>query len=121
MKLAEAIEQVRVEQPHSFSDDHCTLFVSEVEALVQEFLQIPLADRVKYKWEEDGAKELIVSPPYDRLYISWLKAKICYNNGELEAYANNQDQFVTDFQDFKAWAIRTGKVTNRLIRFKNWW
>ena len=40
MKLAEAVEQVKREKPHSFSMDHCTLFISEVEQAVQEYLGI---------------------------------------------------------------------------------
>ena len=41
MRLSEAIEQVKKEKPHSFSMDHCTVFINEVEASVQEYLGIP--------------------------------------------------------------------------------
>ena len=121
MKLSEAIERVKKEKPHSFSENHCTLFVTEVEMQVQDFLGISASERVKYDWENDGGKELIVPAPYDRLYISWLKAKIDYSNEEYESYANNQDQFNADFAEFKAWAIREGKVASSNLRFKNWW
>lgn len=122
MKLSEAIEQVRMEKPHSFTDDHCTLFVTEIEAMVQEFLGVPVSERIKYKWEDDGNKELIAPAPYDRLYISWLKAKIDYCNQELESYANNQDQHTADMQEFKAWAIREDKILNKpTAKLRNWW
>ena len=73
MKLAEAVEQVKREKPHSFSMDHCTLFITEAEQAVQEYLGIPVSERRKYRWEEDGKKELIAPEPYSALYISYLK------------------------------------------------
>lgn len=121
MKLSEAIERVKIEKPHSFSDDHCTLFLTEVENILQDFLGMPIEERVKFKWEEDGGKELIAPAPYDRLYVSWLKAKIDYSNEEYESYANNQDQFNADLAEFKAWAMREGEVESPSLRFRNWW
>ena len=121
MKLSEAIERVKKEKPHSYSDDHCTLFITEVEAIVQDFLRIPVYERIKYEWEKDGNTELIVPAPYDSLYISWLKAKIDYCNEEYESYANNQDHYNADMQAFKAWAIREGEVESTPVKIRNWW
>ena len=80
MRLSEAIEQVKKEKPHSFSMDHCTVFINEVEASVQEYLGIPADEWKKYDWKEDGNAVLIAPEPYSALYISWLKAKIDYAN-----------------------------------------
>ena len=122
MKLSEAIEQVKKEKPHSFSMDHCTAFINEVESAVQEFLGIPADERKKYDWKEDGNTELIAKEPYSILYVSLLKAKIDYAMEEYESYANNQAQFESDFEDFKAWAVREGKIRKSLpTRIKNWW
>lgn len=121
MKLSEAIQRVKVEKPHSFSDDHCTIFITEVEMQVQDFLGFSVGERIKYDWETDGNKELIAPAPYDRLYISWLKAKIDYANEEYESYANNQDQFNSDMAEYKAWAMREGEVESTSLRFRNWW
>lgn len=121
MKLSEAIERVKREKPHSYSVDHCTLFITEVEALLQDFMGVPVNERIKYEWEKDGNKELIAPAPYDMLYISWLKAKIDYSNEEYESYANNQDQFNADLQNFKAWAIREGKAKSINLKLRNWW
>ena len=122
MRLSEAIEQVKKEKPHSFSMDHCTLFVNEAEAAVQEFLGVPAAERQRYDWNEDGNKELIVPPPYDVMYISYLKAKIDYAMEEYESYATNQAQFEADLAEWKAWAIREGKIHTKFpTKIKNWW
>ena len=122
MRLSEAIEQVKKEKPHSFSMDHCTLFVNEAEAAVQEFLGGHAAERERYDWNEDGNKELIAQPPYDVMYISYLKAKIDYAMEEYESYATNQAQFEADLAEWKAWAIREGKIYTKFpTKIKNWW
>lgn len=122
MKLSEAINQVKKEKPHSFSEDHTALFITEVEMAVQEFLGIPIPERKKYDWKEDGGIELIVPAPYDVLYLSYLKAKIDYAMEEYESYATNQAQFDADFAEFKAWAVREGKVLKKLpSKIRNWW
>lgn len=122
MKLSEAIEQVKREKPHSFSMNHCTLFLNEAESAIQEFLGVPAIERRRYKWEEDGNAELIAPDPYSSLYISYLKARIDYAMEEYESYANNQAQFESDFEEFKAWAVREGKIKETLPdHIRNWW
>lgn len=122
MRLSEAIEQVKKKKPHSFSMDHCTLFINEAEASVQEYLGVPAGEWTKYDWKEDGNKALIAPEPYSALYLSWLKAKIDYVNEEYESYATNQAQFESDFAAFAAWAVREKKVRKALpTEVKNWW
>lgn len=122
MKLSEAIERVKLEKPHSFSANHCTVFITEIEAIVQEYLGIPASERIKYDWEKDGNNELIVPAPYDALYVSYLKAKIDYCNEEYQSYANNEAIHKDDMEEFKAWAIREDKIRNKPnVKVKNWW
>ncbi|MDO4486034.1 MAG: hypothetical protein Q4C46_05490 [Bacillota bacterium] len=122
MKLSEVIEQVKKEKPNSFGAVHCTLFISEVESMVQEFLKIPSDERIKYIWERDGNRELVAPDPYSALYISYLKGRIDYSNEEYQSYANNQAQFIEDFNEFKSYAVREGKIRRtRESRIMNWW
>ena len=86
MKVSEAIQQVKIEKPNGYSDTHCTVFLNEIEAIIQEFLGIPSEERVKYKWEDSQQQELIVPEPYSAIYISYLKAKIDYAQEEYESY-----------------------------------
>lgn len=122
MKLAEVIQEVQQEKPNAFDQDRLTGFINEVEADVQEYLGIDVEDRIEYKWGADGNRELIAPPPYDVLYKSYLKAKIDYANEEYQSYANNQAQFTSDFEEWKAWAIRKAKTSETLPdRIVNWW
>lgn len=122
MKLSECITDVRQEKPNSFSEDKLTRYVNELEAIIQDFLGYSSEEIVKYEWEEDGGKELIVAAPHDSMYKSWLKAKIDYSNEEYESYANNQAQFESDYEDWQAYALRSSMVRSDMpTGIKNWW
>lgn len=122
MKIATLIESVTREKPNAFSRDDLTDYVNEIEAMVQDYIGIEPEDMVRYVWKNDGDRELMVKPPYDMLYKSYLKAKIDYANEEYESYANNQAQFADDYEDWQAYAMRSGLVINDTPEaYKNWW
>lgn len=121
MKLSEVIQLARVEKPNSFTDDHLTLHINSLEQSIQDYLGIDRSQWVKYEWENDGGKELIAPPPYDQLYVLYLKAKIDYDLEEYESYQNNQALFEINYNDFKAWAMRSSMVIDDSpTRIKNW-
>lgn len=44
--------------------------------------------------------ELIVTAPYDELYITWLESKIDYSNGEYVKYNNSITRFNDTYMNF---------------------
>lgn len=122
MKLVNCIEEVKEEKPNSFGEDKLTRFINELEFMVQEYLGVEQNEMVSYEWETDGAVELIVLPPYDSMYKSWLKAKIDYAHEEYNGYANNQAQFNSDYEEWQAHALSSGLVKSKVPQgIKNWW
>lgn len=122
MKISELIEQVAEEKPNAFSLDKLVRYINEIEADVQEELDIPLAARVEYKVYEDCKDtELIVKSPYSRLYRSFLKAMIDYANEEYQSYENNQAQHIADYHEWIDNLVRTGQTRRMPTRFKNVW
>ena len=123
MTLRDLLNKISDEKPNSFSEAKLISFVNEVEAEVAEELHIDKTDVPIYIYEhdEDLDKVLIAPAPYDRLYISYVKAMIDYTNEEYESYANNQAQHVQDYRDFVDWVVRTGQVArnNAVTRFRN--
>lgn len=111
MKLSEALEEVKKVKPNGFDDDTLTLFINKLEQNAFETLRTPPWQRKRYKWSEDANVTLVIPPPYDAAYISWLKAQIDFNNEEHASYANNQAQFNIDYEEFEKWVIRTGAAT----------
>jgi len=121
MTINELITKVRAEKPNSFTDAQLYSFINQIEAEVAE--QLRVATKV-YSYTSaqvnDGNKVLLAKPPYDRLYISWIKAQIDYAQEEYESYSNNQAQHVADFRDFVDWTVRTGSsVCDHPTRFVN--
>lgn len=120
MTLRDLLNKVSEEKPNSFTEDKLISFVNEVEAEVSEELNIENKP-VYTDNHTDLDKTLLVSAPYDRLYISYVKAMIDYTNEEYDSYANNQAQHVQDYRDFVDWVVRTGQAarTNSVRRFRN--
>lgn len=108
MTINNLIEKVNEEKPNSFSETKLIAYINEVEAEVCE--QLNLTGTPYANSAEDKAKTLLAPVPYDRLYVSYLKAQIDYANEEYESYANNQAQHTQDFRDFTDWVVRTGQV-----------
>ena len=120
MTLRELLNKISDEKPNSFSEAKLISFVNEVEAEVAEELHIENVPTYADN-HTDLNKNLLVHAPYDRLYISYVKAMIDYTNEEYESYANNQAQHVQDYRDFVDWVVRTGQAArnNAVRRFRN--
>lgn len=118
MTIRNLIAKVQEEKPNSFSDEKVLSFINEIEIEVAEQMH---ADTPAYNLEEDMDKDLMALPPYDRLYVSYVKAMIDYANEEYDSYANNQAQHVQDFRDFVDWVVREKVAVRQEIpsRFKN--
>lgn len=123
MTLREVLQKVNTEKPNSFSDEYLTKLVNEVEAMVYEFLEAPDGSRIYLELPEDIDTELQIPEPYSTAYESYLKARLDYANEEYELYTNNQAQFSADFDSWKAYAMRHGKVntTDLPTQITNWW
>lgn len=121
MTLRDLLNKISKEKPNSFTEAELISFVNEVEAEVAEELHKDTVPVYKYTHDEDLNKVLLVPAPYDRLYISYVKAMIDYTNEEYDSYANNQAQHVQDYRDFVDWVVRTGQAANNnaVRRFRN--
>lgn len=121
MKLAEAIERVRLEKPNGFEASMLTGFINEVEEMVRVYLEDE-SYHLPLNFTEDSNEDLLIPPPFDLVYIAYLKAKIDYINEEWEAYQNDQAQFELTFADWKNYAQRNGLVPQDVPRkIINWW
>ena len=119
MKLEDLITKVKKERPNSFSNDHLTGYVNELEALITSWME---DDFFPYTYSIHKERELIVEPPYDCIYEEWVKAKINYALGELQEYQNDVTQFNADYDAWKAYMVSHGLVEPRVPKaITNWW
>lgn len=88
-------------KPNAFTKDDLTRWLNEVEGMVQtRVLLLAPEEIISYSYEEDKDKELLVSPPYDKLYLPYLEARIDYTNGEYNRYQNSMQLFNSFFSEF---------------------
>lgn len=118
MTIETLIEKIQAEKPNAFSDDKLLEFVNEIESDVAEQVNVECP---VYTLEDDLTRELLVPAPYDRLYVSYLKAMVDYTNEEYASYQLNQEQHAQDFSDFLDWAVRTRQISEPRSprRFRN--
>ncbi len=116
MTIQKLIAKVKEEKPNTFTDAKLLSFVNEIETevaeqLVEEFEPYTAVDTTV----------LMCPAPYDRLYVSYLKAMIDYANEEYPSYQMNQMQHVQDFTDFINWIVRENVAVEDVIpsRFRN--
>lgn len=109
MTINNLLAKVKDEKPNSFGDERLIAFINEIEIEVAEQLRIVPAPQYT---SEDTESDLLVPAPYDRLYVSYVKAMIDFANEEYASYENNQAQHVQDFRDFVDWVVRTKQATD---------
>lgn len=102
--LSGVIAMVDEIKPNAFSDGAKTLWINECEGLVQTeiFLWAP-EQIITYRYEEDKDTELLVSPPHDKIYWTYLTAMIDFANGEYSKYQNTMQLFNSHFEEFMCW------------------
>lgn len=121
MTIRELLNKINDEKPHSFPESKIVSFVNEVEPEVAE--QLKVAEVPVYTDDPSELDtKLLAAEPYDRLYISYVKARIDYANEEFDAYANDIAQHNQEFRDYTDWIVREGQATkigSKGMRFKH--
>ena len=104
MRLKELLEFVDGIKPNAYAEIQKTKWVNDCEGMVQTqvFLLAP-EEITGYGWPEDEDAELLVSPPHDKLYLSYLYAMIDFANGEYGKYQNSMQMFNAEFSEFMRW------------------
>lgn len=117
MTIQALINKVQEEKPNTFSTEKYIAFINEIEADVADQMNLD----VPVYTEDDLTEELLVTAPYDRLYVSYVKSQIDYANEEYPSYQLNAEQHMQDFSDFVNWIVRTGQTDKSMIpsRFVN--
>ena len=92
--VGEIIAHVDEIKPNAFTNARKVEWINELEGRIQMrvFLQSE-AEIVTYTWSADQNTEVLVDPPYDRLYEIFLAAQIDFANGEYAPYQNTMASF----------------------------
>ena len=104
MRINEVIKRVDELKPNAFTPDQKTMWINEVEGKVQtEILLFASPQIITYDWDADEHTELLVAPPHDNIYPSYLTAMIDFANGEYARYNNSYVMFNSQYREFMRW------------------
>lgn len=104
MKIKDVIAYVDRVKPNDFDLAAKMIWLNEVEGLVQtEVFLWEDEDLITYHAETDTNTVLLVRPPHDKIYRTYLAAMIDFANGEYNRYANTMAQFKNGFSEFAIW------------------
>lgn len=107
MKIIEAIEKTDSIKHNSYTQSEKISWLSRLDAMVKKFvIDTHEADDETifdgYDENTDLNTELLVSAPFDEVYLRWLEAQIDYYNGEYSHYNNSISLFNNVFNQYKA-------------------
>ncbi len=104
MKISRVLAMVDEIKPNSFSVETKTVWLNEIEGLVQtEVLLVRVEDVITYEYATDANTELIVPAPHSKIYSAYLIAQIDFANGEYNKYQNSMVLFNSYFGEYQRW------------------
>lgn len=108
MKLKTLIETVDSLKPNTFPPETKVIWVNEIEGQIQtEVHLLAIEDVVQYKWPDNQDAEMIVPPPYDKLYRYYLESMIAFEQEEMDRYKNLQEMFQKCFLEYVGFVAST--------------
>lgn len=121
MKVREAIASVDSRKPNAFDVSEKLAWLNALDGKIKaevidthenpgNILFIPYGI-------DDEDVELMVPPPWDRMYISWLESQIDYANAEFGRYNNSAAMFQAEYDGFANWYNRTHMPKGTRIRY----
>lgn len=123
MKVIDAINTVNKLLPNSYEQSMKVAWLSTLDAMVKsEVIDTHEGGEngtfAGYGSETDLQNtDLLVSAPYDLIYLRWLEAQIHYHNAENDKYNNSIEAFNAAYGEFKNYYNRTHMPKGEKIKF----
>lgn len=115
MTLKAIIEEVDRQRPNAFSELEKTEMLNRLEMQIADEIFGTLA--AKLDWSVDRNSELLLSAPYDDIYVIYLMAQIDFRNGDYSRYNNELSQFDQRFTDAQASYLRRHKPRRKWFKW----
>ena len=118
MTIIEAINRVDILKPNTYTPDTKIYWLSNLDGIIFEKIIKTHEGAEVSKFEGYTAEtpmdtKLIVSAPYEDIYIKWLEAQIDYANGEYGKYNNSITMYNTAYSAFEKYYNRTHKPISK--------
>lgn len=107
MSPNKVIEMVDSVLPNAYREEEKLQWLSDLDGMVQRVAwQLPAEETVTYSFPEDLDRELLIPPPFDNVYVLYVRAMIDFHNNELEKYNASAQMFFSRFEDYKKAYLR---------------
>lgn len=122
MTIIEAISTINNLKPHTYTQSNMIQWLSELDGIVK----VEIIDTHEggenitfsgYTDDTDLFTQLLVSAPYEDMYIKWLESKIDYNNAEYTKYNNSSIAFNKVYSDFEKYYNRQHMPIRKKLKF----
>lgn len=115
MTLKQVIEEVDRQKANAFTNEEKTKWVTNCEIQIAE--EIFNVDSPAYEWEADQDTELLLTAPFEDIYILYVMSQIDFRNADYGRYNNELSQFDQRFSDAQAWFLRRLKPKRKWFRW----
>ncbi len=104
MKIERVIQLAgMVERGNVLPEELAIEFLSELDGMIQSDIMLHAPEEIVHYDSKD--QELILRPPHDQIYVSYLVAMIRQCQGEFEGYSNAQAIVEDKLKTFRRWYI----------------
>lgn len=122
MTIIEAINRINAVKPNSYDQSQKVKWLSDLDGIVKkEIIDTHEGGEGKvfngYTEETPLTTVLLISAPYDQIYIHYLSMQIDYANGEYPKYNNSQDVYNEAYTAFKRYYNRTHMPKGNKFKF----
>lgn len=112
MKIIDAINEIDALKPNTISQSDKIRWLSQLDGRIKnEIIDTHVGgERIEFNGYGDSTptdKELLVSAPYDVVYVRFLDAQIDYANGETRRYNNSSALYNVAYRDYEKYYNRT--------------
>ena len=117
MTIEQVIKAAKGIKPNSFSNDTVTMWINEVEGMVQtDIMLLSATDVISYNYAEHKNTELLAKAPHDKIYVYFVIAMIDFANNEYDKYANTLQLFNKYFSDYMRWySLRINPANGKAV------
>lgn len=113
MTVQEAINKIDERKPNAYSGDDKISWLSQLDGLVyQEVIkkhddyEETEENRFTGYTAEDLTTEMLITFPYENVYIDWLTMQIDLSNGDIGRYNNSAISFSNNYNQYVNWYRR---------------
>lgn len=122
MTIIEAIDRIDALKPNSYTHEEKVAWLSQLDGIVVKEVINTHEDSEGiefngYDENTDDDTVMLIEPPYDSVYITWLEARIDYANAEYGKYNNSMAMYNTEFTAYANYYNRHHMPLGSKIKF----